>query len=159
MHLKGNVRENCIWLPRLGFEFETPEENETFRYYGRGPGENYCDMYAHTTTGYFESTAGAEYVPYIMPQEHGNHTACKIMDQKNGLKFKADTVFEINVSKYTAQALTNAMHWDELESNHAVNIRIDYKVSGIGSNSNGPELLKKYRLSEKEIDFGYWIEV
>lgn len=159
VHLEGNVRENCIWLPRLGFEFETPEENEAFRYYGRGPVENYCDMYVHTTTGYFESTAEAEYVPYIVPQEHGNHTACKILDQRNGLKFKADTVFEINVSKYTAQALMNAMHWNELESNHAVNIRIDYKVSGIGSNSNGPELLEKYRLSEKEIDFGYWIEV
>lgn len=160
MHVKlhGTVRENCVWLPRLGFEFVTPEANNTFRYYGRGPEENYCDMHAHTTTGYFESTAEAEYVPYIMPQEHGNHTACKSLEQKNGLSFKADTEFEINVSKYTVQTLSEAMHWDELETNHAVNIRIDYKVSGVGSNSNGPELLEQYRLSEKEITFGYWVE-
>lgn len=36
--------------------------------------------------------------------------------------------FEINVSKYTSQELTKAMHWDELQTNHAVNIRIDYKT-------------------------------
>lgn len=159
VQLSGNVRENCTWLQRLGFEFVKPEENEAFRYFGRGPMENYCDMHAHTTTEFFESTAKAEYVPYIMPQEHGNHTACKILNQRNGLNFEADSVFEINVSNYTAQALTTAMHWDELETNHAVNIRIDYKDSGVGSNSCGPSLIEKYRLAEKEIEFGYWVEV
>ena len=153
--LSGNVRENALWLPRLGFEFATLEENDAFSYYGRGPMENYCDMHAHTTTSFYESTAKAEYVPYIKPQEHGNHTACKLLGQKNGLYFVADDVFEINVSQYTPQALTKATHWDDLESNHAVNIRIDYKASGVGSNSCGPELLEKYRLAEKEIKFGF----
>ena len=157
VELLGNVRESALWLPRLGFEFTTLEENEGFSYFGRGPLENYCDMHAHTTTGLFESTARAEYVPYIKPQEHGNHTACKFLEQKNGLYFEADDVFEINVSQYTAQALTNATHWDDLKSNHAVNIRIDYKDSGVGSNSCGPELLEKYRLAEKEIKFGFTI--
>lgn len=159
VELRGKVRENCIWLPRLGFEFTTPEESEAFTYFGRGPMENYCDMHSHTTTGFFESTATAEYVPYMVPQEHGNHTACKIFSQKNGLQIKADTVFELNVSKYTAQALTKAMHWDEIQTNHAINIRIDYKASGVGSNSHGPELLEKYRLAEKEIEFGFWMQV
>lgn len=157
VQLDGNVRENAVWLPRLGFEFTTPEKNEAFSYYGRGPLENYCDMHAHTTTGLFESTAKAEYVPYIKPQEHGNHTACKFLNQKNGLYFEADDAFEINVSRYTSHAITNATHWDDLESNHAVNIRIDYKDSGIGSHSCGPELAEKYRLAEKEIQFGFII--
>lgn len=153
--LDGKIRENCIWLPRLGFEFVTPKEREAFSYYGRGPWENYCDMRAHTTTGFFESTAEAEYVAYIMPQEHGNHSECKLLCQKNGLAFAADTEFEINVSRYTAKALTDAQHIDELQSNNAVNIRIDYKNSGVGSNSNGPDLLEKYRLSEKDIRFSF----
>lgn len=155
--LSGKVRDSALWLPRLGFEFTTPEENDVFSYYGRGPMENYCDMHAHATMSLFESTAKAEYVPYIKPQEHGNHTACKFLNQKNGLYFEADDVFEINVSQYTSQAITNAAHWDELKTNHAVNIRIDYKASGVGSNSCGPELLGKYRLEEKEIKFGFSI--
>ena len=159
IQLNGTIRENCIWLPRLGFEFVTPKENQAFTYYGRGPWENYCDMHYHTTTGFFESTAEAEYVPYTMPQEHGNHTGCKLLNQKNGLHFSADTEFEINVSQYTSLALTRAKHIDELVSNDAVNIRIDYKGSGLGSASCGAELIEKYRLTDKEIAFGYWIGV
>ena len=93
-----------------------------------------------------------------MPQEHGNHTNCKELHIKNGLDFYADDVFEINVSKYSTEALTKAMHIDELKDNAAVNIRIDYKNSGVGSNSCGPELLDMYRLNEKEIAFSFTIE-
>ena len=156
--LSAKIRENCTWLQRVGFELVTPKENESFLYYGRGPMENYCDMNLHATTGFFESTAEAEYVPYIMPQEHGNHTGCKYLCQKNGLEFTADTEFEFNVSQYTTQALAEAMHINELEKNNAVNIRIDYKNSGVGSHSCGPELLEKYRLTEKEIEFGFSIK-
>lgn len=153
--LQGKIRENCHWLQRLGFEFVTPKEKERFTYFGRGPMENYCDMKAHTTTKFFESTASKEYFPYIMPQEHGNHTECVILRQQDGLEFVADTQFEINVSNYTVAALARATHIDELESNGAVNIRIDYKSSGLGSNSNGPELLPQYQLSDKEIAFSF----
>ncbi len=34
-------------------------------------------------------------------------------------------------------------------------IRIDYKNSGIGSGSCGPQLIDKYKLSEKEIEFEF----
>jgi beta-galactosidase len=38
--LQAKIRDKVIWLPRLGFEFELPAENNTFTYYGRGPIEN-----------------------------------------------------------------------------------------------------------------------
>ena len=153
--LKGKIRENCIWIQRLGFEYKTLRGNDKFTYFGKGPWENYCDMDAHVTTGYFESDVDREYFEYIMPQEHGNHTECRELHINNGLDFYTDDVFEINVSKYSTEMLTKATHIDELEENDAVNIRIDYKNSGIGSNSCGPQLIEKYRLAEKEIEFTY----
>ncbi|MEG2670549.1 MAG: hypothetical protein RR957_08785 [Oscillospiraceae bacterium] len=36
-------------------------------------------------------------------------------------------------------------------------LRVDYKVSGIGSNSCGPELLEKYRVDDKKIEFDFFI--
>ena len=155
--LNGTVRESCMWLPRLGFDLVTALDTNVFRYYGRGPLENYQDMKLHTTTGWYESTAEAEYCEYIMPQEHGNHTGCKVLQQIGGLQYTADTEFEINVSRYNAKTLTNALHIDELKMDDAVNVRIDYKQSGVGSNSCGPKLLKKYRLDEKHISFGFAI--
>ena len=69
----------------------------------------------------------------------------------------AEGTREFNVSHYTAKMLMKANHWDELKKADFTNIRIDYKNSGIGSNSCGPELLEKYRLSEKEIRFAFYI--
>ena len=156
--LSGEVRDSACWLPRLGYEFKTPKKNNAFSYYGMGPGENYVDMTSHVTTSLFESTAEAEYVQYIMPQEHGNHTGCKELHVHGGLDFYAADTFEINVSKYSAEALTKAKHIDELVENGAVNIRIDYKVSGIGSNSCGPALPEQYRLKEKTFEFAFSVK-
>ena len=49
------------------------------------------------------------------------------------------------------------MHESELIQSDNTIVRIDYKNSGIGSNSCGPELLKQYRLNEKNIDFEFLI--
>lgn len=157
--LNGNVRENLeIFLPRLGFEFTLPCPNDTFTYFGMGEGENYCDMHHHARMGMYESSAENEYVNYVMPQEHGNHTRAKLLKMGSGLTFFTDGEFEFNVSQYTKEALTDAMHTDELYKNGFTNIRIDYKVSGIGSGSCGPQLLEKYQLNEKEVHFKFYIK-
>jgi beta-galactosidase len=157
VELGGEIREECVYLPRLGFEFPMPKTDEKFRYYGMGPQENYMDMCHHTKVGMYQSTAKEEYTPYIMPQEHGNHTKTKVLEM-GGLKFSAEKEFEFNVSNYTSEMLTKAMHTDELVENENTIVRIDYKNSGIGSGSCGPELLGQYRLNEKEITFEFSIE-
>lgn len=108
--------------------------------------------------GMYESSAENEYVNYVMPQEHGNHTRAKLLKMGSGLTFFTDGEFEFNVSQYTKEALTDAMHTDELYKNGFTNIRIDYKVSGIGSGSCGPQLLEKYQLNEKEVHFKFYIK-
>lgn len=158
LQLDATISDRCIWLPRIGFEFKTNKKNTEFTYFGRGPMENYCDMKYHVTTGYFKSSVESEYVSYIVPQEHGNHAACKELSVIGGLDFHTEDVFEINVSKYSGEALTKATHIDELYENDYINVRIDYKNSGVGSNSCGPELMEKYRLNEKEIEFSFTVK-
>jgi len=150
--LSGDIREDCIWLPRLGFEFKIDYNNDKFLYFGMGDSENYCDMKYHTKIGFYESDADSEYVNYILPQEHGNHIKTKLLEMRSGLKFESNKDFEFNVSHFSSENLAKAMHIDELKKENSTIIRIDYKNSGIGSNSCGPELLAKYRLNEKKID-------
>ena len=45
-----------------------------------------------------------------------------------------------------------------LKKDGKTHIRIDYKMSGLGSNSCGPELDKEYRLDEKKIKFNFTIK-
>ena len=155
--LKAKVRKDAIWLPRLGFEFELPAENSAFTYYGRGPIESYCDLHNWAPMGLYTSDAEKEYVNYVRPQEHGNHTEVKML-QIGKLEFVAADKMEINVSKYSTAALYKAEHTDELVADGKTHLRIDYKVSGVGSNSCGPELEEEYRLAEKEIKFGFTIK-
>ena len=156
--LDGKVKDKCKWLPRLGFEIKTAYKKSDFSYYGMGPYENYCDMHHASMIDWYESSADGEYVNYIMPQEHGNHIKTKVLAIKNGLSFEAAESMEFNVSHYTSEMLMQASHQDELVKSDCTNIRIDYKNSGVGSNSCGPALLEKYRLSEKEIHFELFIK-
>lgn len=156
--LDGTVKEECIWLPRLGFEIKTPYEKSEFSYYGMGPYENYIDMHHGSMVDWYESDADSEYVNYIMPQEHGNHINTKVLNIKDGLCFEAENGMEFNVSHYTALMLMEVNHQDELSRDDCTNIRIDYKNSGVGSASCGPEMLEKYRLSEKLIHFEFYIK-
>ena len=154
--LEGDIRKDAIWLPRLGYEFTLPGESKDFAYFGNGPQESYRDLCHAGHIGLYEGNVEGEYVPYVRPQEHGNHTAVKWL-RIGDLEFEADNM-EICVSKFSTAALTKAEHTDELVADGNTHLRIDYKVSGIGSNSCGPELEKRYRLNEKQIKFQYSIK-
>lgn len=154
--LSAKVNENAEYLPRLGFEYVLGK-NQKFEYFGKGPEETYCDMHHFSKLKFHKSSAEKEYFPYIMPQEHGNHTSVK--EIKIGkLKFSAENM-DINVSKYSSHDLYKANHIDELFESNLTYLRIDYKNSGLGSNSCGPKLLEKYQLNEKEIFFEYDMEL
>ena len=157
LKLSGNIRKDAFWLPRLGFEFMLPESSNEFTYYGRGPIESYCDMQNWASVGLYESNTDNEYVNYVRPREHGNHNDAKML-KIGKLLFTSDAGFEFNVSKYSTKALYKAEHTDELVSDGKTYLRVDYKVSGIGSNSCGPALEGKYRLDEKEIDFNFSVK-
>lgn len=51
------------------------------------------------------------------------------------------------------KVMETEVYTDELISDGKTHLRIDYKVSGIGSASCGPALADQYRLSEKQIVF------
>ncbi len=154
--LHGTVRSDAIWLPRLGFEWELPGDVTAFSYYGNGPVESYRDMCHAGHISLHEGNAASAYVPYVRPQEHGNHTAVKML-RIGDLEFRAAKDMEIQVSRYSTAALMEAEHTDELTADGKTHVRIDYKVSGLGSNSCGPDLEKQYRLDEKEIRFDFSI--
>ena len=154
--LKGKIRQDTIWLPRLGFEFVLPNISNKFMYFGSGPYESYCDMCHASKVGLYESTTDNEYVNYIRPQEHGNHIKTKFV-KIGDLEFKTDEEFEFSALNYGIEALEMATHTDELVKDGYVHLRIDYKNSGMGSNSCGPALAECYRLSEKDISFDFSI--
>ena len=157
--VEADIRPGACWIPRFGYEFALKEEDAAFKYFGMGPGETYIDLHHYQGYGMFESMASKEYVPYIMPQEHGNHYGVSYLAFENGLVFASDNKFECNVSQYSSKTLLNTQHASELKKDGKTHVRIDYKNSGLGSNSCGPELLEQYRLSEKKIHFAFTLSI
>lgn len=157
--LDGNVRENAKWLPRLGFEFALTKEFKNFKYFGMGPYENYNDMSHHVKLDWFESNSTAEYVNYPMPQEHGLHRRIRELNIENKLVFTSKNDFEINVSDYSIDQLWKAKHTDEIGNSYATHVRIDYKNSGVGSSSCGPDLEPEYRFAEKNVHFSFNVKI
>lgn len=155
--LDGNVRDDAIWLPRFGYEFSLPGEIKEWSYFGYGPSESYCDLKHGARMGMYHSDIDKEYVNYVRPQEHGNHTNVKWV-QIGNLEFGSEKGLDVQLSKYSTSALYKAEHTDELKADGRTHLRIDYKDSGIGSASCGPELDERYRLSEKQIHFAFYVK-
>lgn len=154
VELDGGLHEKAFFLPRLGFEIRLAKNNDTFTYYGKGPYENYIDMCHHVLVGMYESSPNQEYVEYIRPQEHGNHTCTKKL-AVSGLNIESKSGFDFAISQYDSLAMTNVAHAYELKEDEHTIVRIDYGVSGIGSNSCGPGLLDKYKLDDKDIKLAF----
>lgn len=153
--VKANAAEGCCWLQRLGYEFTLADENAAFKYFGMGPTNTYADLHRHASYGLWESTAEQEYVWMVRPQEHGNHMGVRYLAFDNGMTVTADVPFECNVSQYSTKMLMDAQHIDELAKDGKTHVRIDYKNSGVGSNSCGPVLMEKYRLYAKNVDWKF----
>jgi beta-galactosidase len=97
---------------------------------------------------------------YIFPQENSSHFGCRylrVSDSAASSKLTVTAVkeFTFNVSEYTQEELTKKTHNYELEKSPYTVVCVDYKQSGIGSNSCGPELLPQYRLEEEKFDFTF----
>ena len=152
-NISVSIRKSAFWLPRFGFEFSLPQKNAKFSYFGNGPYESYLDMCHAGLIGLYNSTAADEYVNYIRPQEHGNHTSVKMLKVGN-LLFEGNNL-DVSVSQYSTEILDKAEHTDELYKTGETFVRVDYKMSGIGSDSCGPKLPPEYSLSEKKFDFRF----
>lgn len=155
--LHGEVREDVPFLPRFGLQIPMPKGNELVEYFGYGPHESYIDKHHSTWKCRFAATATSMHEDYLMPQENGSHYATEWAAVTNplgmGLLFVGMDEFSFQASHFTPEDLTLGMHPHELKKREETIINIDYGMSGVGSNSCGPELLPKYQLLEKDIQF------
>jgi beta-galactosidase len=151
-----------LFLPRFGMQLIMTEGSEKLRYYGRGPLESYEDKRNASRIGLFSCRVCDHYEPYIRPQENMAHAdtewAAVTALTGRGLVFLRDArPFSFNCSHFTPAALTAAAHDWELVPDRTTCVNIDYRQSGIGSNSCGPALAERYRLTEKDFSFSFRI--
>jgi beta-galactosidase len=149
-------------LPRLGVRFLLDAAFANLTYYARGPDENYADRRFGYPLGRYTSTVDDEYVPYILPQEHGNHTDVRWLELDDGelaIEARPTPTGEFSVSRYRAEDLATARHTIDLRPRDETNLNLDYKNRGVGTGACGPDTLPQYRIRAGTHRFGWRLRV
>ena len=141
------VAEALADLPRLGITLALPKGFEQMAWFGRGPGDTYVDRKAAGWIGRFSGTVSDQYVPYVLPQEHGNRTDLRWMAVEGadaGLVFVARC--EGSASHFAPEDLFAAQHTTDLTPRPETWINLDVRQRGLGTASCGPDTLDRYKI-------------
>ena len=159
LELGAGVRD----VPRVGVTLTLPCSLENLAWYGRGPWDNYPDRKASAMVGVYASTVSEQYVPYIMPQEHGHKTDVRwltLTDARGrGLRVSGDPLISFSASHFTKEDLFAARHTYDLKPHEEIILSLDFAQRGLGTASCGPDTLPEYRLMEPRYAWSYRVEV
>ena len=153
------VNKDLNDIPRIGIMMELDKGFEEFEWFGNGPHESYIDRKAGVRVGRYHSSVNEQYVPYIVPQEHGNKTDLRWMMLKNnnfsGLFISSSGLFEGSVSHYPDDHLFETSHSYKLKPFPETFVYIDHKQRGLGTGSCGPDTLERYMVHSGVYKFNY----
>lgn len=151
-----NIPKRFADLPRIGIRFGVTADLDALRWYGRGPHECYPDRQRASILGIYSSSVADQYVPYVMPQEHGLHTDTRWMELARGtgrgrraLRVESTRPFMFSALPHSPEQLTAALHDVELPAANAAvrqttTVHVDHQHRGIGTASCGPDTLDHY---------------
>jgi len=149
-------------LPRMGVTLSLAPEFERLRWFGRGPFENYRDRQAAAEVAVYEGTVTGEYVPYILPQEHGNKTDVRWLEllaaDGMGVRFVSDRLFECSASHFTSHDLFAWKHTTDVVARSEVIVNLDYAQRGLGTASCGPDVLPAYEVKPGKFQFNFTMQ-
>ncbi len=156
VHLIADKTPNLPFLPRFGLRLFLPKSFGKVEYFGYGPNESYIDKHRSSYIGKFTCDIADMYEDYIKPQENFSHYGCSYAEiyDTQGHSLKAfGNGFSFHASEYTQEELTSKAHNFELEKCGSAVLCLDYKMSGVGSNSCGPALGQAYRFDEEHFEY------
>lgn len=146
-------------LPRVGIRLALPQGFEHVHWNGRGPWENYPDRKAGALLGVYDNTVMGEYVPYVMPQEHGLKCDARWVELAhfNGttVRIDAEPSFAFSASHYASEDLSKALHTYDLKARPETLLCLDAAHRGVGTASCGPDTLEKYKLTGSKFRLVY----
>lgn len=147
-------------LPRAGWQLELPKSFADLEWYGRGIFETYPDRKTGAKMGIYQSSIDQEYVPYILPQDYGNHCDVrwlKLSDkQGHGLQLSSGQGMNFSYQKYSTDMLSRAVYTYQLKEADVNTLNIDFEVSGVGGTAI--RQLEKYRVKPAVINFQFSIK-
>lgn len=141
--------EEKVVLPKLGYTINLPERYNQVRWLGRGPDENYPDRKSGSPIGIWNRSVADMVERYPRPMDMANRmdTSWVAVTDEQGVGLLVcageDGTFNFSALPYTAQALFDAPHPEELKPAHATILCVDTCTLGLGGAACGPRPLDR----------------
>ena len=139
---------------------QLPKSFQQEDWHGRGPFETYPDRKSGARVGLFQSTVEDAYVPYIIPQDHGNRTDVHWMSLTNpegiGLFVMGEELFNFSVQKFDPDNLDRSYYAFQLKDSDAVTLNLDHQVGGVGCTAIS--VMNKYRVLPGPYEFSFTLK-
>lgn len=136
-----NSNNAQLILPRLGYVMKTPSALSNFRYYGRGPIDNYPDRKTSQHIAIYNNKVAKEFENFPKPQDMANHQDTRwcmlTTDGGAGALFTGCEAMSVSVLPWSAQELAMANHPHELPASTGNWLHLDLAITGLGGNSCG----------------------
>ena len=147
---------------RVGLAMGVSTELQEMSFYGKGPFENYSDRKGAADIDIYNGKVDDFYYNYTKPQESSNHMCVRWLALNNsgnsGLMVVGEKPVQTSVWPYTAANIREAQHPTELVKAKELTVNISHQMAGVGGNDSwsiNARPIKKYRLLEKEYNFGF----
>jgi beta-galactosidase len=156
-------------MMRFGMNMELPKDVQIFKWYGRGPYENYVDRNQDAFMAVWHSTVKEQAFPYYRPQESGNRTDVRwftLTDNSGkGIRITGLQPLSVSATNFRTEdwdpgTTKKQQHPSDIDPADRTILNVDLFQRGVGGlNSWGAKPLDKYRFREKEYSYTYTIEV
>ena len=163
MQSEVEINEHLRFLPRFGYSLVLNKNLNQCSYFGFGPHEAYLDRnQASRLSNYsFNISSKDNCFDYPKPQESGSHIGTyevNLTNEAETLTVKSETGISFQAIPFKVTDFKDHAYLMNYNTDYTV-LNIDYKMSGVGSNSCGPLLIEKYQLNDKKFDLDILINI
>ena len=135
-------------LPRIGLNFQVPDQHQPVSWLGYGPHENYPDRRTSACFSRWQLPLEEMTTPYIFPTENGLRCDSKTLDWG---RWHVGGNFHFSVQPYGTTQLMKTDHWHWMKPENGVWITLDAQHMGIGGvDSWTPSVLEQWLLLETQ---------
>ena len=146
--------KNIQEIARIGLTMKIDNSYENMEYYGKGPFENYVDRNSAALLNIYQQKVDDSFnTKYLKPQDSGNLSEVRYLtlsNDQNQITFNMNQAMNINITRYDAMDLTNAMHIQDVSLKDYIIVNLDYKSRGLGNASLDVAPLDEYIIKQNK---------
>jgi beta-galactosidase len=153
-------------LPRIGMQCQLREDLVQWKWYGRGPWENYWDRNTGAPLGIHSGNVNDLWYRYSEPQETANRTDVRWATftdvDGSGVRFSSADKQELEMGAYPFDQgdLEGPRHYFDIPQREHITVHLAHRQMGVaGEDSWGARPLRKYTLPpDREYAYAFRIE-